>query len=165
MAMIFALPDDDNLYTTLLDRDPTYDGSVFVGVNSIGVFFRLSCPARKPKRKNCTFYCSPSECINASFDPCKRCHPMHAMVPNDPAVRDLLTRLDNDPTYRWSEDGINALGCNLSTIRRVFKRTFGTTFLDLARARRLQRWLGSNPVHSQTQHYYVLIGFKPNLAQ
>ena len=63
---------------------------------------------------------------------------MHAMVPNDPAVRDLLTRLDNDPTYRWSEDGINALGYDLSTIRRVFKRTFGITFLDLARARRLQ---------------------------
>ncbi len=38
MAMIFALPDDDNLYTTLLDRDPNYDGSVFVGVNSIGFF-------------------------------------------------------------------------------------------------------------------------------
>ena len=63
---------------------------------------------------------------------------MHAMVPDNPAVRDLLTRLDNDPTYRWSEDGINALGYDLSTIRRVFKRTFGITFLDLARARRLQ---------------------------
>ena len=63
---------------------------------------------------------------------------MHAMVPDDPAVRDLLTRLDNDPTYRWSEDKVSALGYDLSTIRRTFKRTFGITFLDLARARRLQ---------------------------
>ena len=163
--MLFTLPDDDSLYIALLGRDPTYDGRVFVGVSFTGIFCRLTYPARKPKRENCTFYESPSECIDAGFRPCKRCHPMHAMVPDNPAVRDLLTRLDNDPTYRWSEDGINALGYNLSTIRRVFKRTFGTTFLDLARARRLQRWLGSNPVHSQTQHYYVLIGFKPNLAQ
>ena len=57
---------------------------------------------------------------------------------DDPAVRDLLTRLDNDPTYRWSEDKVSALGYDLSTIRRTFKRTFGITFLDLARARRLQ---------------------------
>ena len=136
--MLFTLPDDDSLYIALLGRDPTYDGRVFVGVSSTGIFCRLTYPARKPKRENCTFYESPSECIDAGFRPCKRCHPMHAMVPDNPAVRDLLTRLDNDPTYRWSEDGINALGYDLSTIRRVFKRTFGITFLDLARARRLQ---------------------------
>ena len=63
---------------------------------------------------------------------------MQAMVSDDPAVRDLLTRLDNDPTYRWSEDKVSALGYDLSTIRHTFKRTFGITFLDLARARRLQ---------------------------
>ena len=63
---------------------------------------------------------------------------MQAMVSDDPAVRDLLTRLDNDPTYRWSEDKVSALGYDLSTIRHTFKHTFGITFLDLARARRLQ---------------------------
>ena len=136
--MFFTLPDNDSLYIALLGRDPNYDGRVFVGVRSTGVFCHLTCPARKPKRENCTFYESPSECIDAGFRPCKRCHPMHAMVLDDPAVRDLLTRLDNDPTYRWSEDKVSALGYDLSTIRRTFKRTFGITFLDLARARRLQ---------------------------
>ena len=63
---------------------------------------------------------------------------MQAMVSDDPAVRDLLTRRDNDPTYRWSEGKVSALGYDLSTIRHTFKRTFGITFLDLARARRLQ---------------------------
>ena len=163
--MLFTLPDDDSLYIALLGRDPNYDGRAFVGVRSTGVFCRLTCPARKPKRENCTFYESPSECIDAGFRPCKRCHPMHAMVPDDPAVRDLLTRLDNHPTYRWSEDKVSALGYDLSTIRRTFKRTFGITFLDLARARRLQRWLRSNPVRSQTPHCCAPIGFKPNLAK
>ena len=63
---------------------------------------------------------------------------MQAMVSDDPAVRDLLTRRDNDPTYRWSEGKVSALGYDLSTIRHTFKRTFGITFLVLARARRLQ---------------------------
>lgn len=60
------------------------------------------------------------------------------MIPDDPSVHDLLTRLDNHPTHRWSEGQIINLGYDPSTIRRAFKRTFGTTFLDLARARRLQ---------------------------
>ena len=63
---------------------------------------------------------------------------MQAMVSDDPAVRDLLTRRDNDPTYRWSEGKVSALGYDLSKIRHTFKRTFGIIFLDLARARRLQ---------------------------
>lgn len=136
--MLFELPSDDILYTALLNRDPAFDGQAFVGVRSTGIFCRLTCPARKPKRKNCMFYTSPTVCIDAGFRPCKRCHPMHSMIPNDPSVHDLLTRLDDDPTHRWSEGQVSDLGYDPSTIRRAFKRTFGTTFLDLARTRRLQ---------------------------
>lgn len=136
--MLFNLPDDDTLYTALLNRDPTFDGHAFINVRSTGVFCRLTCPARKPKRENCTFYTTPTASIDAGFRPCKRCHPMHSMIPDDPTVRDLLTRLDKDPTHRWSEIQVSSLGYDPSTIRRAFKRTFGTTFLDLARARRLQ---------------------------
>jgi AraC family transcriptional regulator of adaptative response/methylated-DNA-[protein]-cysteine methyltransferase len=136
--MLFNLPDDDILYSALLCRDPTYDGHAFVGVRSTGIFCRLTCPARKPKRENCTFYTSPTASIDAGFRPCKRCHPLHSMIPDDPAVHDLLTRLDTDPSHRWSETQVIELGYAPSTIRRAFKRTFGTTFLDLARTRRLQ---------------------------
>lgn len=60
------------------------------------------------------------------------------MIPDDPVVHDLLTRLDEDPTHRWSETQISELSYDPSTIRRTFKRTFDTTFLDLSRAPRLQ---------------------------
>ena len=59
--MVFTLPDNDSLYIALLGRDPNYDGRVFVGVRSTGVFCRLTCPARKPKQENCTFYESLAE--------------------------------------------------------------------------------------------------------
>ncbi len=136
--MLFDLPDDDTLYNALLNRDPAFDGLVFVGVRSTGVFCRLTCPARKPKFANCTFYQTPTACIDAGFRPCKRCHPIHALSPDDPSVQDLLTRLDANPTHRWTQSQITKLGYDPSTIRRAFKRTFGTTFLELARARRLQ---------------------------
>lgn len=136
--MLFDLPSDETLYQALLARDPAWDGRAFVAVRSTGVFCRLTCPARKPKPENCSFHESPAACIDAGFRPCKRCHPMHSMVPDDPAVTDLLTRLDAEPARRWSEADVVALGYDPSTIRRAFRRHFGTTFLDLARARRLQ---------------------------
>lgn len=136
--MLFDLPDDTTLYAALIARDPTWDGRAFVGVSSTGVFCRLTCPARKPKPENCAFFASPAACFDAGFRPCKRCHPLHSLIPDDPSVQDLLTRLDTDPARRWSEADVVALGHDPSTIRRAFKRTFGTTFLDMARARRLQ---------------------------
>lgn len=136
--MLFALPDDKTLYAALIARDPAWDSRAFVAVSSTSVFCRLTCPARKPKPENCTFYSSPAACIEAGYRPCKRCHPLHSLIPDDPAVQDLLTRLDADPTRRWSEADVIAFGHDPSTIRRAFKRTFGTTFLDMARARRLQ---------------------------
>lgn len=135
--MLMTLPDDNTLYDALLARDAAYDGAVFVGVTSTGIFCRLTCPARKPKRENCIFYSDVAACIHAGFRPCKRCHPVSAAADNDPTVTALLSALDADPARRWSETDIAALGHDPSTVRRSFKRHFGMTFLDMARQRRL----------------------------
>ncbi|UWQ91789.1 trifunctional transcriptional activator/DNA repair protein Ada/methylated-DNA--[protein]-cysteine S-methyltransferase [Rhodobacteraceae bacterium M382] len=136
--MLFDLPDPQTLYSALVARDPAYDGVAYVGVTSTGIFCRLSCPARHPKPENCRFYATPSECIESGFRPCKRCHPLAPMAQKDPIVARLLDALDKSPAYRWSEQDIVRLGLDLSTVRRVFKRHFGMTFLDMARHRRLR---------------------------
>ncbi len=134
---MFDLPDDESLYAALLARDARYDGQAFVGVSSTGVFCRLTCPARKPKRENCSFYRDVGACIHAGFRPCKRCHPLAPAAESDPAVAQLLDALNARPTYRWSETDVAEMGFDPSTVRRVFKRQFGMTFLELARRRRL----------------------------
>ncbi len=135
--MLFDLPSDDTLYTALLARDHAYDGRAYVGVSSTGVFCRLTCPARKPKRENCSFFNDVAACIQAGFRPCKRCHPLTPQADADPAISQLIGALDADPNHRWSEADITARGFDPSTIRRSFKRNFGMTFLDMARQRRL----------------------------
>lgn len=137
-GMLFDLPSDDLLYDALVARDDRYDGQVFVCVHSTGIFCRLTCPARKPLRENCTFRATVGECIEAGFRACKRCHPLQAAAQNDPVITDLLARLDDRPDYRWSEPDIARLGYDLSTVRRAFKRHFGMTFLEMARQRRLR---------------------------
>jgi AraC family transcriptional regulator of adaptative response/methylated-DNA-[protein]-cysteine methyltransferase len=136
--MLFALPDPDRLYAALIARDQSFDGQVFVCVSSTGVFCRLTCPARKPKRENCTFYPSIGECMQAGFRPCKRCHPLQAAALADPAITVLLDALDKQPDLRWSEEHVIRLGYDPSTVRRSFKRQFGMTFLEMARQRRLR---------------------------
>lgn len=136
--MLFKLPDHATLYRALLDRNADYDGQAYVCVSSTGIFCRLTCPARKPKPENSTFYGSVGECIEAGFRACKRCHPLQPMAASDPAIATLLAALDAYPDHRWSEPDVARMGFDLSTIRRSFKRQFGMTFLEMARQRRLR---------------------------
>ena len=136
--MLFNLPDHDTLYQALIDRDARYDGQVYVGVATTGVFCRLTCPARKPKSQNCTFLASVGACIESGYRPCKRCHPLRPMASADPAIAALLAALDERPSYRWSEFDVALMALDPSTVRRSFKRQFGMTFLEMARQRRLR---------------------------
>lgn len=138
--MLFALPDDDTLYKALIDRDASYEGRAYVAVTSTGVFCRLSCPARKPRRENCRFHDTVGACLEAGYRPCLRCRPIPS---SDPIVTDLLARLDADPARRWREADLALLGYDASTVRRAFRRSIGITFLDLARQRRLAEGFGT----------------------
>jgi len=132
-----------NLYQALLRRDPDYDGRAFVGVTSTRVFCRLTCPARKPKLENCRFFPTAQQCMAAGFRPCKRCRPVGAEADSDPVIQKLLDQLNLDPSRRWREDDVHALGIDPSTARRAFQRHFGMTFLQFARMRLLGRAIGS----------------------
>lgn len=135
---MFDLPDDDALYRALLDRDDAFDGRAYVGVTSTGVFCRLTCPARKPKRENCLFFEAIGDCIAAGFRACLKCHPMGPAAQSDPVVARLLAALRAEPERRWLERDVAAMGIDPSTARRAFKRHFGMTFLEMARLERLR---------------------------
>lgn len=140
--MSSELPDENTLYQALLQRDAKFDGRVFVGVSTTGIFCRLSCPARKPKPENCTFLPSAADCIAAGYRACKRCVPTQPAAEADPLIVELLAALEQRPDARWSEQHVAALGYDPSTVRRSFKRQFGMTFLEMARQRRLRHGFG-----------------------
>lgn len=134
--MLSVLPDPDTLYAALLARDPAFDGHAFVGVVTTGIFCRLTCPARKPLRRNTRFFDTASACLEAGFRPCRRCRPLDRMRAREPLVDALMTRLDEAPDRLWREADLAVMGLDPSTVRRAFKRHVGMTFLDLARLRR-----------------------------
>ncbi len=136
--MLFQLPDDQTLYEALLSRDRSYEGLAWVGVASTRIFCRLSCSARKPKAENCRFFDNVADCLDAGYRPCRRCRPLHPLSTEDPLITRLLEALDQATGRRWREADVERLGLDPSTVRRIFKRHFGMTFLEMARLRRLR---------------------------
>ncbi len=70
-----SLPPDSVCYRALSTRDVRFDGRLFVGVTSTGVYCRPICPARTAKPENCRFFPSAAAAQSAGFRPCLRCRP------------------------------------------------------------------------------------------
>src|SRR5919197_3483625 len=62
-------------YRALKSRDPRFDGRLFVGITSTGIYCRPICPARSAKFENCRFFPSAAAAQEAGFRPCLRCRP------------------------------------------------------------------------------------------
>jgi AraC family transcriptional regulator, regulatory protein of adaptative response / methylated-DNA-[protein]-cysteine methyltransferase len=62
-------------WQAVLARDGSQDGSFVFAVSSTGVYCRPSCPSRRPRRENVTFYRTASEAEQAGYRACLRCRP------------------------------------------------------------------------------------------
>src|SRR5580692_5874928 len=134
----------DRLWIAVEAEDPRFDGWVFVGVKTTGIYCRPSCPARTPKRENVRFFASAAAAQGAGFRACKRCRP--DATPGSPEwdVRaDLVGR-----AMRLISDGVvdregvgglaRRLGYTERHIHRQLVAVVGAGPLALARAQRAQ---------------------------
>lgn len=124
-------------YQALLDKNPDYEGVFYVGVKTTGVFCRPTCPARKPKFENCEFFETAQQALLASFRPCQRCRPLSHPHQVSELVQILVKAVEDNPSKRWKEKDFQDLSVDESTARRQFKKRFGMTFVEYARARRM----------------------------
>src|SRR5947199_7651019 len=67
--------DPDTAWAAFMRRDRSWDGRVIGAVSTTGVYCKPSCPARRPRRENVTFYASAEEAGAAGYRPCLRCKP------------------------------------------------------------------------------------------
>lgn len=124
-------------YRALVDKNTEYEGVFYVGVKTTGVFCRPTCPARKPKFENCDFFETAQQALLASFRPCKRCRPLSHPNHVSELVQTLVEAIEENPEKRWKEKDFQELSVDASTARRQFKKRFGMTFVEYARARRM----------------------------
>src|SRR5260370_15021387 len=85
------------LWDAVLSRDASRDGSFVFAVRSTGIYCRPSCPARRPRREQVSFFKLPEAAEQAGFRACRRCHPRRART-DDPQVelaRDICHAIDD----------------------------------------------------------------------
>ncbi len=136
--------DRDACYRALKTHNVSFDGRLFVGVTSTGIYCRPICPARVPKKENCRFYPSAAAAQAAGFRPCLRCRP--EISPDAAAWRgtsNTVSRalaliaegaIDGEASVARLAD---RLGIGERQLRRLFDKHLGVPPVAVAQTRRV----------------------------
>jgi len=145
MEMPAEIMDREACYRALQSHDARFDGRVFVGVTSTGIYCRPICPARPPKFENCRFFASAAGAQEAGFRPCLRCRPEIAPElafwrgSSNTVSRAL--KLIAEGALDESDAGVEALAERLGVggrqLRRLFNQHLGASPIAVAQTRRV----------------------------
>ncbi|HEX4158245.1 MAG TPA: AlkA N-terminal domain-containing protein [Rhizomicrobium sp.] len=143
--MHLTLPADDICYRALSARDARFDGRLFVGVETTGIYCRPICPARTPKHQNCRFFPSAAAAQMAGFRPCLRCRP--EISPDAAAWRGTSNTVSRalaliaEGALDGGDSGLTALADRLGLgerqLRRLFDKHLGVPPIAVAQTRRI----------------------------
>ncbi len=138
------MPPHQVCYRALSTRDARFDGRLFVGVTSTGIYCRPICPARTPKAQNCRFFPSAAAAQSAGFRPCLRCRP--EISPDAAAWRGTSNTVSRALALIGEggfdgEEGVGALAARLGVgerqLRRLFDKHLGAPPIAVAQTRRI----------------------------
>jgi AraC family transcriptional regulator, regulatory protein of adaptative response / DNA-3-methyladenine glycosylase II len=135
---------EEHWYRAVESRDRRFDGWIYLGVTTTGIYCRPSCPAVGPKRSNMRFYRSSAAAQRAGFRACKRCRPDAS--PGSPewntradVVARAMRLIADGVVDRDGVPGLAArLGYSVRQLNRLVSDELGAGPLALARAQRAQ---------------------------
>ncbi|HLM14041.1 MAG TPA: AlkA N-terminal domain-containing protein [Reyranella sp.] len=139
------LHDRRTYYRAFQSHDARFDGRVFVGVTSTGIYCRPICPARPPKFENCRFFASAAAAQEAGFRPCLRCRP--EIAPDLAFWRGTANTVSRalaliaDGALDGEDSDVETLAERLGVggrqLRRLFQRHLGASPIAVAQTRRV----------------------------
>jgi AraC family transcriptional regulator, regulatory protein of adaptative response / DNA-3-methyladenine glycosylase II len=135
------LPAADACYAALIAHDRRFDGRMFVGVTSTGIYCRPVCTVRAPKMRNCRFFAHAAAAEAAGFRPCLRCRP--ELAPG-------RSPLEAPSHVAWAAASLletgeveslpalaRRLGVSERHLRRVFREELGVSPVEYRQTQRL----------------------------
>ncbi|TDM09928.1 MAG: adenosine deaminase [Ideonella sp. MAG2] len=137
--------DADQAYQALKSRDPRFDGKLFVGVTSTGIYCRPICRVKLPQARNCRFFGNAAGAEQAGFRPCLRCRPELAPgLARSDSVRSLAhagaawlgRQIALGQTTRLPDLAAH-LGVSERHVRRLFEEVHGVSPLAWSTTQRL----------------------------
>src|SRR5258708_3687030 len=124
-------------------RDARFDGRLFVGVKTTGIYCRPICPARTPKFENTSFYPTAAAAQEAGLRPCLRCRPetspdLAFWRGTTNTVSRALALIEAGGLDEADVEGLaNRLGVGGRPLRRRFRQHAGASPLAGAQTRRV----------------------------
>jgi AraC family transcriptional regulator of adaptative response / DNA-3-methyladenine glycosylase II len=136
---------DDAAYLALKTHDARFDGRLFVGVTSTGIYCRPVCRVRTPLRRNCQFFANAASAERDGFRPCLRCRPelspglsladsSQVLAQHAARMIEQAARSGSDP---YLPDIAARLGVTDRHLRRIFRVAHGVTPIDYLSTQRL----------------------------
>ena len=141
-------------YRAISTRDARFDGRLFVGVKTTGIYCRPICPARTPKFENVSFYASAAAAQEAGFRPCLRCRPetspdLAFWRGTSNTVSRALALIEAGGLDEADVEGLaNRLGVGARQLRRLFHQHVGASPVAVAQTRRVL--LAKQLIHETT---------------
>ena len=133
----------DACYRAITTRDARFDGRLFIGVKTTGIYCRPVCPARTPKRQNVTFHLSAASAQEAGYRPCLRCRPetspdLAAWRGASNTVSRALALIETGALDENDVDSLaGRLGVGERHLRRLFRQHLGASPVAVAQTRRV----------------------------
>jgi AraC family transcriptional regulator of adaptative response/methylated-DNA-[protein]-cysteine methyltransferase len=144
--------DVDGRWEALVRRDGA--AGFLYGVKTTGVYCRVGCASRLPRRGNVVFFENAAEAERAGFRACRRCRPEGARGEAGLVRRtcELLKRMEVGEVAR-------AVGMSESRLVKVFREAMGVTPKAFAMARRAERVRGELAKGKRVTSAMVAAGF------
>jgi AraC family transcriptional regulator of adaptative response / DNA-3-methyladenine glycosylase II len=131
--------DFESRYRAVASRDRRFEGRFLVAVTTTGVYCRIGCPSRTPRRDHVRFLPSPAAAEAAGFRACKRCRPDRLDEPDGALVGRALQLIAAGLADGGGIEGVaHRLGVSSRTLDRRFTAAIGASPLQLASSRRVQ---------------------------
>ena len=150
-------------WQAVVDRDGSLDGTFVFGVSSTGIFCRPSCPAKRPRRENVSFFDHAHQAERAGYRACLRCRPKAVDGnPQSALVRAICRYIEQHIVDQHIEDRLTlsllAKEFRRSPfhLQRTFKSVLGVSpkaYMDACRLRQVKQNLQAG--HSVTAALYA----------
>jgi AraC family transcriptional regulator, regulatory protein of adaptative response / DNA-3-methyladenine glycosylase II len=137
--------DPESSYRALQSRNRHFDGRLFFGITSTGIYCRPVCPAKTAKFENCRCFFTAAAAQEAGFRPCLRCRP--EIAPETPGIEErseIVSRglamisegyLDGDGSK--ADRLAERLGVEENQLQRLFEEHVGASPSSVAKTRRV----------------------------
>ena len=139
MSTTNHLATQDQLWTAVLRRDPRFDQQFVYAVRSTGIYCRPTCPSRRPRRDQVTFFDVPRKAEQAGFRACHRCHPDRDGTSTHDVIAHLCRYLDEHAERRVTLHELSRIsGYSPFHVQRMFKQALGISPRQYAAGQRLR---------------------------